>query len=499
MDRSFQSQSDQNGLVGMLGTWSTGSGPLYRLLAEALRTAVAQGDLPAGSRLPPERVLAQQLRVSRSTVVAAYEALRDEELLERRQGSGTRIQSRPRGNGTLDARSLPVPIRNSLVRGLIDMPNATIDLVGAYLLAPGGLPPQVLEGLDQELVMLGQQRSGYTPLGYPQLRNAIAAHLCAQGLQTVPEQVLVTSGAQQAIHLVGWLYVERGDSVVVENPTYPGALDAFNSLGAHLIGVPTRRNGIELDPLNDVLKRVSPRLVYVIPSFQNPVGGLLPAGRRRALAALVDEHHVPLVEDESLAGLGLAEDEPPPVAAHMASGDTPILTIGSLSKVSWGGLRVGWIRAPEALIAQLGRLKAVQDLAGSLPSQVIATRVLGAYATIQRERSGILRERYALITKLLDRWLPSWRWDAPRGGLCLWVQLPCGNASEFAQVALRQGVSIVSGTVASSDRSYADRIRLPFGQEPATLEEAVRRLAEAWKAYAPTAAPNRAASMAVVV
>ena len=499
MDRSFHSQSDQNGLVGLLGSWSTGSDPLYRQLANALRTAVAHGDLPAGTRLPPERALAQQLRVSRSTVVAAYEALRDEELLERRQGSGTRIQAQSRGNGSATARSLPLPIRNSLVRGLIDVPNATLDLVGAYLLAPGGLPSHVFEGLDQELAELSEQRSGYTPLGYPPLRSAIAEHLTARGLPTQPEQVLVTSGAQQGIHLVAWLYVERGETVVVENPTYPGALDTFASLGANMVGVPTRRNGVDLDQLRTMLRRVSPRLVYLMPSFHNPVGGVLPEGRRRFLADLVAERQVALLEDESLSGLGLADDGPPPVAAHAPSAETAILTVGSLSKLSWGGLRIGWIRAPESLIVQLGRLKAVSDLAGSLPSQLIATRVFGELENIQRERRGILRERYALITELLNRHLPSWTWDPPQGGLCLWVRLPRGNANEFAQVALRHGVSIVPGSVASPDGSYQDHIRLPFGQQPAVLEEAIHRLAEAWQAYAPTATPDRTASMAVVV
>lgn len=503
MDRSFQSQSDQNGLIGVLGSWSTGDGPLYRQLADALRTAVAHGDLPAGARLPPERALAQLLSVSRSTVVAAYEALRDEELLERRQGSGTRVQAQRRGglNGGLNpaARTVPMPIRNALVRGLIDVPNATIDLVGAYLIAQGGLPSEVFDGLDQEIAELAQQRSGYSPLGYPALRCAIAEHLSAHGLQTLPEQVLVTSGAQQAIHLVAWLYVERGDTVVVENPTYPGALDAFGSLGAHVVGVSTRRNGVEIEQLRDVVSRLSPRLVYVIPSYQNPSGGLMPSGRRRLLADLVDEHQVALLEDESLSGLGLGDDGPPPVAAHASSSDAAILTVGSLSKLSWGGLRIGWVRAPEALIAQLGRLKAVHDLAGSMPSQVIGARVLGAYTSILRERRGILRDRYALITGLLERWLPGWTWEPPQGGLCLWVRLDRGNANEFAQVALRHGVQIVSGAVASADGSFADRIRLPFGQEPATLEEAIRRLAEAWQAYAPTVAPDRAASMSVVV
>jgi DNA-binding transcriptional MocR family regulator len=163
---------------------------------------------------------------------------------------------------------------------------------------------------------------------------------------------------------------------------------------------------------------------------------------------------------------------------------------------------VGWIRAPEPLIAQLGRLKAVVDLGSPLPSQIIAARLLGdGLQALRRERARCMAERLAHVTTLLHEWLPTWTWDAPRGGLCLWVRLPVGsNATEFAQVALRHGVSIVPGNVASPDGGFADHLRLPFGQEPAVLEEGIRRLAEAWSAYAgPSLERARADAMAVVV
>jgi DNA-binding transcriptional MocR family regulator len=309
--------------------------------------------------------------------------------------------------------------------------------------------------------------------------------------------VLVTAGAQQAIYLSAWLYLQRGDSALVENPTYPGALDAISAFGAHLVGVPTRRAGVDLDRLREAVERTSPRLVYLIPSYQNPVGGVLSAYGRRQLASLVQSHGVTLLDDDSLSDLSLRGDQPPPPVASFAP-DSPILTIGSLSKICWAGLRLGWVRAQEATITQLARLKAVTDLGASMPAQVIATRLIDHLDEMRAQRSRILAERFSLVSDLLRSEVPDWSWDPPQGGLCLWVRLPYGSATEFSQVALRHGVSVVPGSVASCDGGFGDHVRLPFGHNPRVLEEGVRRLAAAWRAYAPVAG-GRVQSVAVIV
>jgi len=497
MARQLHGQSGVNGLetgpdttaaVAALGNWTAGRGPLYRRLGQALRAAVGRGDLPPGARLPAERLLARSLAVSRSTVVAAYDVLRDEEVLDRRQGSGTRVLAPRRGLTSADpaARARGVR-RTTLLRGIAAGVDGTIDFLGAYLIGSGGLPDSALAGLDRELATLSAG-SGYAPLGYPPLRRAIAEHLARSGLPTSPDQVVVTSGAQQAINLAAWHYLRQGDTVIVENPTYPGALDAFNGVGARLAWVPTGRHGADVDALRDLVPRTAPRLVYLIPTFHNPIGGVMPEHRRQAVARLVETQQLALIEDDSLAGLSLAGAPPPAVAAFAPQ--APIMTVGSLSKLFWGGLRVGWLRAPEPLVAQLGQLKAVADLGGSLPSQVIATRLLEQADTVRRERSAELVRRFRLMTELLEQQLPSWSWEPPRGGLCLWVRLPYGSASEFAQVALRHGVSLVAGPVASADNSFAEFLRLPFGLEPPALSEGVRRLARAWEAYVPAAEPG---------
>src|SRR5579859_272505 len=182
-----QSQFELNGLLQRLDVWSAGSGPLYRRLADAVRTAITQGDLSVGELLPPERLLARRLKISRSTVVAAYEILTDERLVERRQGSGTRVcapASRPA------APSLPGTLnRNTLFRRIIDRPGGTIDLTGAYLLEPGGVPRELMQAAASETASLAET-SGYSPLGYTPLREAIASHLSQRSLPTSPDQVL---------------------------------------------------------------------------------------------------------------------------------------------------------------------------------------------------------------------------------------------------------------------------------------------------------------------
>jgi DNA-binding transcriptional MocR family regulator len=508
MGGTVYSQSPGNGLneqaienlvevLRVVDGWATGRGPLYRRLAEALRAAIRRGDLASGLRLPPERMLAQRLLISRSTVVAAYDQLRQDDLVERRQGSGTRIRSAAEDRRTANpssglSRALG---RNTLFRRITDGPDESIDLVGAYLLQTGGLPAAALIGVEREVARLSNS-AGYAPLGYPPLRRAIADHLSQQGLATVPEQVLVTSGAQQAISLVASLLVQPGDTVVVENPTYPGALDAFATCGARLAWVATGRNGADVEAIAELAARAGPRLVYLIPTYQNPIGSVMPEQRRRQVARLVEDQQLPAIDDQSLAGLGLGSMPPPAIASFAPN--APLLTIGSTSKLGWGGLRVGWIRAPDQLIARLGSTKAVADLGSSLPGQVIATRLLESFDEVRRERVRLLAERFALMGELLRRWLPAWSWDRPQGGLCLWVRLPHGNATEFAQVALRHGVSIVPGPVASPDSSFADYLRLPFGQTPAALEEGVQRLATAWAAYSTLQEP-RQHTLAVIV
>jgi DNA-binding transcriptional MocR family regulator len=314
----------------------------------------------------------------------------------------------------------------------------------------------------------------------PSLRKEIAAHLGGRGLPTTPDQLLVTAGAQQAIDLLARFLVGEGDAVVLEDPTYLGALDAFTQARARLLAVPVGPAGADVGVLRRIVAQGAPSLVYLVPTFHNPTGTVLPEGARREVARLAEESGVAVVEDECLSDLSFGPAPPPPIAAFAPR--APVFTVGSMSKLFWGGLRVGWVRGPQPLIARLTRLKVAADLSGSPIGQALAARLLPRREEVAGLRRREFRARYEQLARLLHDALPDWSWLRPEGGLTLWVRLPSPAAEELARAAVRHGVSIVPGPVHSPSGGCSDRIRLPFVLEERALAEGVARLARAWEA-----------------
>jgi DNA-binding transcriptional MocR family regulator len=376
-----------SGFIALLGSWTDRPGPVYQRLAEAMRAAIERGEIPPGTRLPSERALADRLAVSRTTVVSAYQQLRSGQWVESRQGSGTRVRGSARGPLAARLREDPAGSfrRHPVYRSLVEGPGGTIEFLGAHLPAPEILNREALR-IDPAALAEVLRGPGYLPMGLPALRQAIARHLTRSGMETSEEQVLVTHGAQQAIGLAGALFVERGDAVVVENPTYLGSIDIFTGLSARLVSVPVGGDAAWVARLKETVARAAPRLIYLMPTFQNPTGAVLPVAVRRALARLSRELQIPIVEDNTLADLSLGAPPPAPIASFDA--EAPILTIGSLSKLFWGGLRIGWIRASEEILARITRLKIMADLGGSLIGQLVAVRLLA-----EAERVKAIRRR----------------------------------------------------------------------------------------------------------
>jgi DNA-binding transcriptional MocR family regulator len=222
--------------------------------------------------------------------------------------------------------------------------------------------------------------------------------------------------------------------------------------------------------------------VYLTPTLQNPTGGVLPRAARIEVCRIASGLGVPMIDDEVLAELVIDGVPPLPLAAHGA--DAPVLTVGSLSKLVWAGLRVGWVRAEEPVIERLARLKSAADLGSPLLTQAIAVRLLGAVEQARRLRRAELRGKRDGLTAMLRERLRDWSFRVPAGGVFLWVKLPCGDAREFAQVALRHGVMILAGPIMSPAGQHAQWIRLPFLAEISTLAAALERLAGAWREYA---------------
>lgn len=473
----------------VLDGWQAAERPLHDSLRAALQSAIERGELPPGQRLPPERKLALRLGISRTTVVGAFAALRRDGWIASRQGSGTWVERQTTEDGPSPQEREMVGAfrRNNVFRSMLRESSTDIEFLGAHLEAPSLLPALLAEVAAEEGPRLCAGH-GYSPSGLPELRRAISEHLTREGLPSTPEQILVTNGAQQALALVATLFVERGDTVVVEDPTYLGGLDLLTAAGARLVGVPTGVDGPDLGRLREAMSRGT-RLVYLMPTFQNPSGTVTSEPVRRAIARLSEETRIPIVEDMALADLHLGPPPPRPIAAF--GGEAPILTVGSLSKLVWGGLRVGWIRGSEALIDRLARFKAVNDLGGPALSQAVAARVLPLVPPIREVRREELTRKLQGLTSALSRHLPGWTYHRPGGGLLLWARLPHGDAGELAAVAQRHGVAIVPGAINSPDGHFADHVRLPFIHDSATLEDGVIRLAAAWREYEPSARDRR--------
>jgi DNA-binding transcriptional MocR family regulator len=470
-------------LAKVLGDFPRGDGPLYQQLVQAITLAVERGDLLPGTRLPPERTLAETFKLSRTTVVQAYARLREAGTIESRHGSGTWVR-RAGKTGWPSPQEHEVSSafrRNVVFRSLIERTGDAISFVSAQLPPLPEVDAAARAVARGGAVKLGQGE-GYFPMGLPALRRAVAEHLGRGGLPTREEQVLITNGAQQAISLVAGLLVARGETVVTEDPTYIGAIDVLVSAGARVLAVPGAAQDLDLDRLRALLA-MRPRLLYVVPTYHNPTGGLMPEPTRRELARLAEELQIPVVEDNTLAELGLAGNAPPPIAA-MAK-DAPVLTLGSLSKLFWPGLRVGYIRGPEAWILRLGRFKALSDLGGPLISQAVAVVLLDQAQAAAKTRRREVSAKLDLLTKLLGKHLPTWTWTRPEGGLLLWARMPAGDAEELAQIAARHGVAVVPGSANSPDHRFADHVRLPIVADAATMKEGITRLARAAAEYQP--------------
>ncbi|MEO3872196.1 PLP-dependent aminotransferase family protein [Nonomuraea sp. B12E4] len=438
--------------------------PVYRHLAQAISALILDGRIALHVRLPAERDLAVALEISRPTVTAAYDLLRESGYAHSRQGAGTWT-------------ALPEGARPSGVARALAPPDAAIDLARA---APG-LPEQVLaEALDRAGPRLTEHAHtpGYHPYGLPELRAAVAERFTRRGLATVPDQVLVTSGAQHALTLVLGLLCEPGDRVMVESPSYPNALEAMRRARLRPVSVPVTDSGWDVEIIESTLRQAVPKLAFLIPDFHNPAGLLMPVEERVRVLRAARRAGTWLVIDETLADLALDVPAPPPFASHATPGGIgQVITIGSMSKSYWGGLRIGWLRAPARLVTELAGQRIANDLGGSVLDQLLALALLARSAELLPLRLERLREQRAALSEALSAHLPQWTWRQPPGGLSLWVDLGEPIASAFAERALDYGVRIEGGGHFAADPGvFEQRLRIPYTTSAGTLREAVQRM-----------------------
>ncbi|MCG2798325.1 MAG: PLP-dependent aminotransferase family protein [Cellulomonas sp.] len=450
-------------LADLLEGWR-GEGPAYSALAGGLRAAVLAGALPTRTRLPSERDLAAALGLSRTTVSATYDLLRTEGFLISRQGSGT-ITALPAGA--------------SRSPRFTDLPDAhLLDLTKAAPSAPPELANACALAVDDLRHHLGGH--GLEPLGLPVLRAAVAQWYIERGIPTDPEQILITTGAQQAINLLINLAARRGDRVVVEHPTYPNAIDVVTAAGARPVPVPVGEHGVDVDLLLATVRASDPRVVYLVPDHHNPTGSVLAEQHRDRLRHGVTASGALLVVDEVFADLTLGAQLPPSLLGDGTG--SQVAGIGSASKSFWSGLRVGWVRASREVIARLTTQRARADISSSVLDQLVVARLMQVRTGLLARRREELRDRRDRLVAQLGELLPDWTTPVPAGGLSLWIDLGAPVSSALARTGRAHGVHLVPGTAFGVDGSFDDRLRLTFAEPEEVLDEAVRRIAAAWSA-----------------
>lgn len=458
--------SDRAALAELLAPL-LGHGSAKSALALGLRSLILDGRLVADTRIPSERDLAADLGVSRATVTSTYDRLRREGFLASDHGAGTRVRLAGRSAG-----ARPDEADHS------DEPKTAIDLTIAALPAPGILPELVAQAAGRLSPHLAGH--GLSPLGLPELRAAIAARYSQQGLPTAREEILVTQGALHGWDLILRAHSRPGQSVLIEQPTYPSMLDAARAHRMRL--APLRTDADGWHPANEDASRPA-ALALLTPDFQNPTGLQVGTAERRRL--LRTAPNALIVADETFRELALepVKTSPLPLAA-LAPART--FTLGSLSKPVWAGLRIGWIRGPETALRALATARTGQDLGSPIVDQLVALGALEHLDDILAQRQpALLRQRDALLADL-GATFPCWQVRPPAGGLVLWVDMgPGQSSSRLALAARSRGVRLTPGTRFSVAATHDRFLRLPFTLPPSETRTALALLAKATEAPAP--------------
>lgn len=440
----------------MLGAWREGPGPAHQRLYDRMRLLILDGRLSLGAALPSERDLATVLGTSRTTVGTAFRTLVEHGYLA--------TQARTRATVRLPGDTPPEPPAGSDAE--------TIDLSFAAPAAPVEVLHSAfataLEQLPRHF-----ERHGYDRYGTAELRAAVAHWYERRGLPTRPDHILITSGAQHALALLTRVLVAPRDKVVIDHPTYPHAITTFIQARARLLPVALTSCGWDTEQLRAAGRTAN--LAYLIPDFHNPTGMCMPTSvrRRLGLGCLT-------VIDETMTDLALDVPSPEPFALHMPAA----ISIGSVSKSVWGGLRIGWIRAVPSLLERVERARAATDLGTPVVEQLASAVLLNEHRTRRPDALRQLGSQREALRQALAEYLPDVRAPQPAGGVTLWATFPGPISSRLAAVAPDHGVTIAAGPRFGVGGAFERNIRLPYTLPPERLTRAIRRLSRAEAALA---------------
>jgi len=438
--------------------------PIYKQLYAELKCQIESGTLANGARLPATRELAGQLGLNRTTVSAAYALLESEGLIKGHVGRGSFVVGEP-----------VAPSASPLACFASSRPSELLFPLDEFRATCA----EVIASPDaQAILQLG------SPSGYPPLRRYLLEQSRAEGVATESDDILITSGVQQAFDLLQRTLVPNGETVLVEDPVYLGVRNVFERSAARLIGVPVGSDGIDLEVLERTVAREHPRLLVVTSNFQNPTGATIPMASRKALLRVTQAAGVIVIENDIYGPL-VYEDAPVPTVKSLdETGDTILLR--SFSKIAFPGLRVGWVIARRALIEKLTEAKQWSDLHTDQLSQAVLLRFAesGRLAEHRRHMLEAGRERLRAALTACEEHLPAEAtFTRPRGGMSLWIRLPEPlDAGELLARAEREGVTYLPGKFFAVSRPHSNALRISFaGMAPEQIRTGMAVLGRIFK------------------
>lgn len=463
---------------------------LYKRLADDISTLIRDGTLRLGERIPSVREISRERTLSTATVVHAYELLEGQGFIETRPRSGFYVSGQWKTQT-----NPPVRVTRSTRVDVSELVFEVLESVRDRRLVPFGsaFPSPLLFPMTRlaRCLSVGARRMDQwgtlddLPPGSLELRRQIARRYLRSGASVSPDEIVITSGALEALNLSLQVLTQPGDIVAIESPAFYGCLQAIEALRLRAVEIPTHpRHGVDVAAFAQILARHPVRACWLMTNFQNPLGALVPEDSKRELAALLDKHDIPLIEDDVYAELFFGRQRPKPVKAFDRKG--LVLNCNSFAKSLAPGYRVGWVAAGRFAPA-LQRRKLMSSLSTSAPAQDAIALYLreGGYERHLSSLRRALANQQAAALASLTRHLPGdVRITRPEGGYFLWLELPTGrDAIEIHQRALDQGFSIAPGPIFSARRSFRNCLRLNYGHPwTAASDGAVRALAKILRA-----------------
>lgn len=478
---------------GMYMEWRpdrTAKRPIYKQIADYIEEGISEGIFSADSLLPSERALAEELQVNRSTVVAAYEELQSLGIVERKKGSGTRISTDIWGMA-----HKRIPNWGRYVEDGSFLPN--LPLVqrirtethknGLINLASGELATELFPNTEFQEILSGQPFTEYLGYGHPQgnelLREIICAHVSeSRYIEANPASVLITSGAQQALHLIIQCLLKPGDAVAIEDPSYCFSLPIFQSAGLRTFRLPVDKDGINPQDLVSLHKKHKIRMIFLNPDHQNPSGTVMSLSRRKKVLDLSSEFGIPVIEDDPYSLTSFNGKVNPTLKSLDQNGN--VLYVSSLSKVVASGLRIGWVIGPAPVIQRLADAKQQVDFGHSVFTQWIAKEFLASEKFqdhIEVLRKKLKAQRNEITSSLTDFLGEQVEFLKPEGGIHLWCKLKGEiDKHHLLDESIKRGVAFVPGSIMGSEKGY---VRFTFGrEEPGTIRQGILRFSKALQA-----------------